>query len=137
MSKFEHFLEVRYYETDQMGIVHHSNYIRYFECGRMAMLTEVGLPMHKIEESGIMMPITAVDCKYRTPAKLGDTLRIVTYIKDIPKARLTVNTEIYNQHDQLLSEGSVTMGFIDAVTRRPMRCPKILLDIFNEHIITE
>ena len=137
MSKFEHFLEVRYYETDQMGIVHHSNYIRYFECGRMAMLAEVGLPMHKIEEAGIMMPITAVDCKYRTPAKLGDTLRIVTYIKDIPKARLTVNTEIYNQHDQLLSEGSVTMGFIDAVTRRPMRCPKILLDIFNEHIITE
>ena len=103
----------------------------------MAMLAEVGLPMHKIEEAGIMMPITAVDCRYRTPAKLGDTLRIVTYIKDIPKARLTVNTEIYNQHDQLLSEGSVTMGFIDAVTRRPMRCPKILLDIFNEHIITE
>ena len=134
MSKFEHFLEVRYYETDQMGIVHHSNYIRYFECGRMAMLAEVGLPMNKIEEAGIMMPITAVDCKYKTPAKLGDTLRVVTFINEMPKARLTVNTEIYNQHDQLLSEGSVTMGFIDAVTRRPMRCPKILLDIFAEHI---
>jgi acyl-CoA thioester hydrolase len=51
MSKFEHYIDVRYYETDQMGIVHHSNYIRYFECGRMAMLKEVGLPMHKIEEA--------------------------------------------------------------------------------------
>ena len=134
MSKFEHFLEVRYYETDQMGIVHHSNYIRYFECGRMAMLEQVGLPMHKIEEAGIMMPITAVDCKYKTPAKLGDTLRIVTFINEMPKARLTVNTEIYNQHGQLLSEGSVTMGFIDSVTRRPIRCPKMILDIFTEHI---
>ena len=134
MSKFEHFLEVRYYETDQMGIVHHSNYIRYFECGRMAMLEEVGLPMHKREEEGIMMPITAVDCKYKTPAKLGDTLRIVTFINEMPKARLTVNTEIYNQHGQLLSEGSVTMGFIDSVTRRPIRCPKMILDIFTEHI---
>ena len=134
MSKFEHFLEVRYYETDQMGIVHHSNYIRYFECGRMAMLNEVGLPMHKIEEAGIMMPITAVDCRYKTPAKLGDTLRIVTFINEMPKARLTVNTEIYNQHDQLLSEGSVTMGFIDAHTRRPVRCPEMLLQIFTEHI---
>ena len=59
MMKFEHELEVRYYETDQMGIVHHSNYVRYFECGRMAMLEQVGLPMHKIEEMGIMMPIIA------------------------------------------------------------------------------
>ena len=133
MSKFEHFIEVRYYETDQMGIVHHSNYIRYFECGRMAMLQEVGLPMHKVEEAGIMMPITAVDCKYKTPARLGDTLRIVTTIKEMPKARLTVNTEIYNQNDQLLCEGSVTMGFIDTVSRRPMRCPQILIDIFKEH----
>ena len=134
MSKFEHYIDVRYYETDQMGIVHHSNYIRYFECGRMAMLKEVGLPMHKVEESGIMMPITAVECRYKVPARLGDTLRIVTTINEMPKARLTVNTEIYNQNGQLVSEGSVTMGFIDTVTRRPMRCPQILLDIFKEHI---
>lgn len=134
MSKFEHNLEVRYYETDQMGIVHHSNYIRYFECGRMAMLKEVGLPMHKVEEAGIMMPITAVECRYKVPARLGDTLRILTSINEMPKARLTVNTEIYNQNGQLVSEGSVTMGFIDSVTRRPMRCPQMLLDVFKEHI---
>ena len=134
MSNFEHFLDVQYYETDQMGIVHHSNYIRYFEIGRMAMLKEVGLPMHKIEESGFMMPITAVDCRYRVPAKLGDRLRVVTWISEMPKARLTVHTEIYNQDDQLLSNGSVTMGFIDTVTRRPVRCPQMLIDIFEEHI---
>ena len=134
MSKFEHFLEVRYYETDQMGIVHHSNYIRYFECGRMAMLAEVGLPMHKVEATGVMMPITAVDCKYRVPAKLGDTLRVVTMINEMPRARLTVNTEIYNQDGQLLCTGSVTMGFIDVVSRRPIRCPQMLIDIFTEHI---
>ena len=134
MSKFEHFLDVRYYETDQMGIVHHSNYIRYFECGRMAMLEEVGLPMHKIEEAGVMMPITAVECKYRIPARLGDKLRVVTMINEMPRARLTVNTETYNQNDQLLSTGSVTMGFIDATTRRPIRCPQMLVDIFKDHI---
>lgn len=134
MSKFEHFLDVRYYETDQMGIVHHSNYIRYFECGRMAMLEEVGLPMHKIEEAGVMMPITEVECRYRVPAKLGDKLRVVTMINEMPRARLTVHTEIYNQNDQLLSTGSVTMGFINAVTRRPIRCPQMLVDIFKDHI---
>jgi acyl-CoA thioester hydrolase len=134
MSKFELYLDVQYYETDQMGIVHHSNYIRYFESGRMAMLKEVGLPMHKIEEAGVMMPITAVDCKYRIPARLGDRLRVVTFMNEMPRARLTVHTEIYNQDDQLLSSGSVTMGFIDASSRRPIRCPQMILDIFKEHI---
>ena len=57
-------IDVRYYETDQMGIVHHSNYIRYFECGRTDMLKQLGLPMEKIEEAGVMMPVVAV-------AKLG------------------------------------------------------------------
>ena len=98
------------------------------------MLEEVGLPMHKIEETGVMMPITAVDCKYRIPAKLGDKLRIVTMINEMPRARLTVHTEIYNQEDQLLSSGSVTMGFIDSATRRPIRCPQMLVDIFKDHI---
>ena len=134
MSKFEHFLDVRYYETDQMGIVHHSNYIRYFECGRMAMLEEVGLPMHKIEESGIMLPIISVECKYKYPAKLGDRLKVVTYFNELPRARFTIMSEVYNQDGRLLVEGSVSMGFIDSMTRRPIRCPENLLNLFTEHL---
>ena len=55
-------LEVRYYETDLMGIVHHSNYIRYFECGRHQLLIDYGLPIEKIEEACIMLPVTHVEC---------------------------------------------------------------------------
>ena len=134
MSKFEHFLEVRYYETDQMGIVHHSNYIRYFECGRMAMLDEVGLPMHKIEATGVMLPIISVECRYKYPAKLGDRLKIVTYFNELPRARFTVMSEVYNQDGQLLVEGSVSMGFIDSSTRRSIRCPEELLNLFAEYL---
>jgi acyl-CoA thioester hydrolase len=134
MGKFEHFLDVRYYETDQMGIVHHSNYIRYFECGRLAMLDEVGLPMHKIEQMGIMLPIISVECRYKYPAKLGDRLKIVTRFDELPRARFTVFSEVYNQHGQLLVEGSVSMGFIDSATRRPVRCPENLSDLFAEYL---
>ena len=134
MSKFEHFLDVRYYETDQMGIVHHSNYIRYFECGRMAMLEEVGLPMHKIEATGIMLPIISVECRYKFPAKLGDKLKIVTWFEELPRARFTVMSEVYNQEGRLLVEGSVSMGFIDSVTRRPVRCPESLSNLFAEYL---
>ena len=133
MVKSEHFLDVRYYETDQMGIVHHSNYIRYFECGRNAMLKELDMPMEKVEASGVMMAVVAVDAKYKVPAKLGDTLRIVSIIDTPPTAKVLVKTEIYNQNGQLVCTGSVTLGFIDAVTRRPVRCPESLASIFREN----
>ena len=124
-------MDVRYYETDQMGIVHHSNYIRYFECGRNAMLKEMDMPMEKVEASGVMMAVVAVDAKYKVPAKLGDTLRIVSIIDAPPTAKVVVKTEIYNQNEQLVCTGSVTLGFIDAITRRPVRCPEALAEIFR------
>ena len=132
MVRHELNLDVRYYETDQMGIVHHSNYIRYFECGRNAMLKDMGLPMEKVEEAGVMMAVVAVECRYRTPARLGDTVKVVSLIDELPAAKVVIRSEIYNQNEALISTGSVTLGFIDAVTRRPIRCPKILLDVFSD-----
>ena len=134
MIKTELKLDVRYYETDQMGIVHHSNYIRYFECGRNAMLAEYNIPIEKIEESGVMMAVVAVESRYRTPARMGDTLRIVSVIDTPPTAKVVVKSEIYNQDGALVCTGNVTLGFIDAVTRRPVRCPEELSDLFTAHI---
>ena len=127
----KHFLEVRYYETDQMGIVHHSNYIRYFECGRTALLKDIGLPMEKIEQAGVMLPVISVECHYKYPAKLGDTLRVVSIMDEIPRAKLVIKSEIYNESGKLLCNGEVGIGFIDATTRRPIRCPKDLAELFE------
>lgn len=134
MVKTELNLDVRYYETDQMGIVHHSNYIRYFECGRTDMLKKLGLPMEKIEEAGVMMPVVAVECRYRVPARLGDVLRIVTSVDDLPKAKMVIRSEVYNPSGDLCCDGAVTIGFIDSRTRRPIRCPESFLAAFREHI---
>lgn len=133
MIQSELFLDVRYYETDQMGIVHHSNYIRYFECGRTDMLKKLGLPIEKIEETGVMLPVVSVECRYKVPARLGDTLRIISVIDRIPQAKLVIHNEIYNPVGQLVCEGDVVLGFIDSDTRRPVRCPKVLTEIFEIH----
>lgn len=134
MMRSELELDVRYYETDQMGIVHHSNYIRYFECGRSDMMAKIGLPIDAIEKAGVMLPIVAVECKYRRPAMMGDRIRIVSMIDALPAAKLVVNSEIYNQNDELLCRGSVTLGFIDAETRRPIRCPKDFVAVLEKHM---
>ena len=127
-------IRVWYCDTDQMGIVHHSNYIRYFECGRSAMMAGIGLPIEMIEQAGIMLPIVAVECRYKRPAKMGDRIRIVSIIDKIPTAKMVVRSEIYNQKDELLVEGSVTLGFIDAQTRRPVRCPQNFVSLLEQHI---
>ena len=80
------YLEVRYYETDQMAIVHHSNYIRYFECGRAKLMQDVGFPVERMEREGVMTAVAAVSAQYKAPARLGDTLRIVTRLPQLPTA---------------------------------------------------
>lgn len=127
-------LAVRYYETDQMGIVHHSNYIRYFECGRSDMMQKYGLPIGVIEREGVMLPVVSVEARYKTPARMGDTIRIVSRIDKVPMAKLEVNTEIFNQEGILLCTGKVVLGFIDAVTRHPVRCPRNLADLIAANI---
>lgn len=132
MLRSETTLSVRYYETDAMGIVHHSNYLRYFECGRHQCLVDLGLPIEKIENKyGIMMPVVSTLCNYKIPAHMGDTLRIVSHIDHMPMAKLEVLTEIYNQHEQLVCEGKVMLGFIHATNRRPTRIPAPLAAIFT------
>ena len=126
-------LDVRYYETDQMGIVHHSNYIRYFECGRVAMLKDLGLPIENIEEAGVMLPVVSVECRYKVPARLGETLKIISMIDEVPRAKLVIRTEIFNPSGQLVCEGQVVLGFINSLTRRPVRCPDSLVKVFEEH----
>ena len=109
MIIFQTWAEVRYYETDLMGIVHHSNYIRYFEYGRHKLLQDLNIPVAEIEAAGIMMPVVSVTCRYKAPAKMGDTLRIVTIIDKMPAAKIVARTEIYNG-DLLICNGEVTVG---------------------------
>ena len=70
---------VHYYETDQMGIVHHSNYIRWFEEARTDFLEQIGLPYDRIEEEGILSPVLGVSCKYKSAIRFGD--RVCVYLK--------------------------------------------------------
>ena len=130
----ETFFPVRYYETDQMGIVHHSNYIRYFECARNNMMREFGYPIEKCEEEGVTVPIVSVECRYRYPARMGDDLKVVAMVEQVPLAKLTIRQEVYNQDGTLCVEGKVVLGFLNKDTGRPTRCPDQLRNAIESHI---
>ena len=134
MYYFETNFPDRYYETDQMAIVHHSNYIRYFECARTEMLIALDYPIEAIEADGVVMPVVSVTCKYKHSAKMGDVLRVVCMIDKVPLAKLPIREEVYNQDGVLCAEGVVTIGFLDKVTGRPVACPPKFTKILEERI---
>jgi len=135
MARYEEKFPVRYYETDQMAVVHHSNYIRYFEVARNRMMADWGLPLERFEkEYGIQIPIVSVECRFKHPARMGDVLTAVAEIDDLPLAKLKVRQSVINQDGNVCAEGSVVLGFIDAKTFRPVRCPDVLVQIIQQQL---
>ena len=81
---------VYYYETDKMGIMHHSNYIRIFEETRIFFLEQGGLPFPEIEKRGILMPVVSVECSYHNPLRFGDRFTVDLKITKFSGVRLFV-----------------------------------------------
>ena len=120
-------IRVRYAETDQMGYVYYGNYAQYFEVARVEALRQVGLSYKMFEDSGTMMPVLQLNCRYKKPAKYDDLLTIRTTIKEVPGTRIFFFYEVFNEAGTLLHEGETTLVFIDMKTNRPVSCPDMLL----------
>lgn len=102
---------VRYYETDAMGIVHHSNYLRWFELGRTEYLRQAGMPYRKMEEEGISCPVISINCKYHHPARYDDEIELKTWVSDYGGTRL-VMAYVVKCNDRLLCSGESQHAFI-------------------------
>lgn len=95
-------LKARYYETDQMGIIHHSNYIRWMEEARIDMLDQMGYPYRKFEEMGYISPVLHAECEYKKSVKFDDEVKITVSLQEFGKLKFTLKYDIYN-----MSEGGV------------------------------
>ena len=124
-------IRVWYCDTDQMGIVHHSNYIRYYEAARSDFMRSLGLSYADVEQRGIMMPILEVQSKYRKPALYDEELTITTILDELPAARINFRYEIRNAQGDLLNTGTTQLGFMSAETRRPCRCPEWFMELLK------
>ena len=131
MISFETKIRVEYHHTDQMGIVHHSNYIKFFEVARTEWLRAIGLTYAEMERRGVMMPIVDVAVKYRNPALYDELISVTAFVDALPMARMTFRYEVRGEDGREIASGSTTLGFIDSVTRRPMRAPQWLLEVIK------
>jgi acyl-CoA thioester hydrolase len=120
---------VRYADTDQMGVIYYGNYARLYEIGRTEMIREAGLPYNELEKRGIMMPVYSVESKFRDVIRYDELVTIETTVRELPSARMTFHTRIFNEAGDLVHEATVVLVFMDMKTRRPVRAPGILLDV--------
>ena len=99
MSKINNVYErkINYYETDRMGVVHHSNYIRFMEEGRCFWLEQIEMPFESMEEKGITIPVLGVNCNYKRHVTFGNTILIEMFAKEYSGVRLTVGYNITNK----------------------------------------
>lgn len=102
---------VPYYETDAMGVVHHANYLHWFEQGRTEYLRAFGLPYRFLEEQGIQSPVLGVRCQYKHPARYDDLISLLSFISRYNGIRLTMGYAAWKE-DLLLCVGESDHAFI-------------------------
>ncbi len=121
--------KVHYYETDKMGVVHHSNYIRWMEEARVALLDRLGIGFAGMEARGLLSPVVAVDCRYLRPCRFDELVEVRTAITEFKGVRLVVSYEFFNRStDQLAATGTSQHCFTDQAGK-PLALKKTHPDI--------
>jgi acyl-CoA thioester hydrolase len=119
-------IRVRYAETDRMGLLHHANYLVYFEQGRTELLRAHGLAYKDLEDQGYLLVLTKVEVRYRSPARYDDLLTLRTLVVRTTSVRIDHRYELL-RGDVLLAEGSSTLACIDR-EGRVQTLPEVLQD---------
>ena len=133
MYSFTTNTRVRYSETDQMGYVYYGNYASFYEIGRVELFRSLGTSYRALEESGIMMPVYEMKCKYILPAKYDDEIFIKTSILKKPSMRIVFNYEVFDDKNTLLNKGETTLVFVDMKSNKLTKLPEVLSAPLNKY----
>jgi acyl-CoA thioester hydrolase len=117
-------IRVRYAETDRMGLLHHANYLVYFEEARVALLRELGYSYRDIEDQGFFLVLTQIEVKYRRPVYFDDALTVRVVLERATMVRLDHRYEVLRD-GTLVAEGSSTLACVDRAGK-PQALPAAL-----------
>ena len=124
---------VVYHETDKMGIVHHSNYIRFMEEARTEYMRAKNVSYVDIEAQGILIPVVDVSCKYKVSATFDDVLEIFTRLSFFNGIKMCFEYYMYFEGtDTLAAVGTSTHCFIREETRKPVSLKKTMPEVYEK-----
>ena len=120
-------VRVRYAETDQMGVVYHSNFFPYFEAARAESIRELGFTYADMEKMGVIMPVVDVHCRYLRPARYDDLLNVRTTLKELPlQHKIEFHHDVFNEKEEHLVTARITLYFVEAGSMKKTVMPRQL-----------
>lgn len=124
-------IQVRYAETDKMGIVHHSVYPIWYELARTDLSKIAGFPYSKMEEVGLMTPLIELNCKYYSPAYYDDELIVTATVSKLSPVRVEFYYEVYRDEDEKpINTGTTTHAIVDK-NMKPINSKKMYPEIYK------
>jgi acyl-CoA thioester hydrolase len=125
-------IRVRYAETDQMGVVYHSNYFIWFEVGRVELMRQLGISYREMEEDGCLIAVVDARCRYKSPARYDDELIVRTHLKNVRDTMVHFSYELLRVADEtLLAEGETTHIVINKQMNR-VPLPEKYVAVFRQ-----
>ncbi|WP_370530050.1 MULTISPECIES: YbgC/FadM family acyl-CoA thioesterase [Ramlibacter] len=120
-------------DTDAGGIVFYANYLKFFERARTEWLRSLGIEQRRLRETtGGMFIVADTALRYLQPARLDDELLVTAALQEAGRATLTLSQQALRQPGgELLAEGTIRIGWVDASTLRPARIPSMILETLN------
>ena len=123
---------IPYADTDKMGVVYHSNYLKYFEMGRTELMRQIGFTYEEMEKQGLYFPVVNAQCNYHAPAHYDDLITVETTISEIKNVTVTFSYKIKYQ-DKVLVIGSTKHPLVNYAFK-PTRIPQNLKELLQSHI---
>lgn len=124
---------VQYYETDRMGIVHNSNYLRIFEEARLDHMAQSGVPYMTLEDKGILIPQTSAQLRYQNALRYGDVFSVTVQLMALTGIRLSYGYRIVNAGTgKPVAEGMTEHCFLDEARRVPVNLEKRFPEVFEK-----
>ncbi|MFO7369472.1 MAG: thioesterase family protein [Bacteroidales bacterium] len=133
MIEYEFQFRVRYPDTDQMGTVHHSNYVKYYETARWELFRTLGISYRSVEEAGYMLPVTRMNFRFLKTIHYDDLLTVKTTLKQMRAARIWFTYKLYNAAGELINEAETELAFVQRDTWKPCIAPDFVVDAVKAH----
>lgn len=126
------FFRVTYADTDQMGFMHHSNYLSYYESARWELFRKLGIPYSELEKEDLILPVVKASLKYLKAALYDQEIKVLTILTSFKGPRLVFEYRMFNENQELINEGLITVGCVRKSTGKACSPPESLNNVLTK-----
>ncbi|MFO7722706.1 MAG: thioesterase family protein [Bacteroidales bacterium] len=125
-----YYFKIAYADTDQMGVMYHANYFRYFEMARHDLMQDQGIEYAEVENMGVVMPVISASVEYYKPVFFGQTIEVETRVGQLQGPRIDFEASMKDSDGEIVCESKITLAFVNRESMKPCHPPEIFNRVF-------